>query len=142
MDIINKKIKTRHRPVDDDTSSDSEILDEVYSEAAVPHCACPATPVVVLYWLLEARAERYALHARVWLPLLAVPRPALMVAADRLSIPDARSVAYCGGWGVRRRITPTSTNITASQKEETASQLLSRRTMASTKAVCERSPHL
>ncbi|CAH0698229.1 unnamed protein product [Spodoptera exigua] len=60
----------------------------------------------------EARAERYAPYARVWfwsggeLPLLAVRRPALTMAGDRPLIPDAPSVACCGGWGVRRRIAP------------------------------------
>ncbi|KAF9802627.1 hypothetical protein SFRURICE_005532, partial [Spodoptera frugiperda] len=53
-----------------------------------------------------ARAERDAPHARVWfcsggeLPLLAVRRPALTVAGDRLAIPDARTVPR-DGWGVR-----------------------------------------
>ncbi|XP_047021421.1 phosphatase and actin regulator 3 isoform X5 [Helicoverpa armigera] len=32
MDVRHQKFKTRHRPVDDDTSSDSEIIDEVYSK--------------------------------------------------------------------------------------------------------------
>ncbi|KAF9798399.1 hypothetical protein SFRURICE_003045 [Spodoptera frugiperda] len=47
---------------------------------------------------LTARAERDAPHARVWfcsggeLPLLAVRRPALTVAGDRLAIPDARKL--------------------------------------------------
>ncbi|CAH0690236.1 unnamed protein product [Spodoptera exigua] len=44
-------------------------------EVAVPHCAYPATPAehqpyrapsVVVYWLFEARAERYALYVRAW----------------------------------------------------------------------------
>ncbi|KAF9804931.1 hypothetical protein SFRURICE_007834 [Spodoptera frugiperda] len=61
----------------------------------------------VVVWLFEARVERDAPYARVWLwsggelPLLAVRRPALTVAGDRHAIPDARSV-FCGGWGVRR----------------------------------------
>ncbi|CAH0699288.1 unnamed protein product [Spodoptera exigua] len=46
-------------------------------------------PSVVVYWLFEARAERYAPYARVWfwsgceLPLVAVRRPAFSVAGDR-----------------------------------------------------------
>ncbi|CAH0697521.1 unnamed protein product [Spodoptera exigua] len=58
------------------------------AEVAVPHCAYPVAPAehqpywaptVVVYWLFEARAERYAPYARVrWsgseLPLLAVRR--------------------------------------------------------------------
>ncbi|CAH0674178.1 unnamed protein product [Spodoptera exigua] len=92
------------------------------TNVAVPHCAYPATPAehqpfrapsVVVEWLFEARAERYAPYARAWfwsggeLPLLADRRPVLTVTGDRPSIPDARSVASCGYWGVRRRIAPS-----------------------------------
>ncbi|KAF9801792.1 hypothetical protein SFRURICE_014946, partial [Spodoptera frugiperda] len=58
-----------------------------------------------------ARAECDAPHAWVWiwsggeLPLLAVRRPALTVAGDRLAIPYARSVSR-DGWGVRMLPTP------------------------------------
>ncbi|CAH0698181.1 unnamed protein product [Spodoptera exigua] len=67
----------------------------------MPHCAYPATPAehqpfrapsVVVYWLFEVRAERYAPYARVWfwsggeLPLLAVRRSALTVTGVRLSL--------------------------------------------------------
>ncbi|CAH0698203.1 unnamed protein product [Spodoptera exigua] len=48
---------------------------KLWAEVAVPHCAYPATsaehqpyrsPSVVVYWLFEARAERYAPYARAW----------------------------------------------------------------------------
>ncbi|CAH0699120.1 unnamed protein product [Spodoptera exigua] len=47
----------------------------LWAEAAVTHCAYPATPAehqpyrapsVMVYWLFEARAKRYAPYARVW----------------------------------------------------------------------------
>ncbi|CAH0668745.1 unnamed protein product [Spodoptera exigua] len=62
----------------------------LWAKVVVPHCSYPATPAehqpfrarfVVVYWLFEARAERYAPYARAWfwsggeLPLLADRRP-------------------------------------------------------------------
>ncbi|CAH0697192.1 unnamed protein product [Spodoptera exigua] len=68
-----------------------------WADATVPHFACnrlnisPTGLRVMVYWLFEARTEFYAPYARVFfcsggeLPLLAVRRPALTVAEDRLS---------------------------------------------------------
>ncbi|KAF9799586.1 hypothetical protein SFRURICE_018773 [Spodoptera frugiperda] len=104
------------------------------------------------YWApsVVARAERDAPHARVWfwsggeLPLLTVRRPALTVAGDRRAIPDARSVSR-DGWGVRKFVLSTRpasslASMTASQKEETASQSPSLCTMACISAGRERAP--
>ncbi|CAH0691630.1 unnamed protein product [Spodoptera exigua] len=83
------------------------------SDAVMAFAHSIRAPSVVFEWLFEARAERYAPYARAWfwsggeLPLLADRRPVFTVAGDRPSIPDARSVASCGCWGVRRRIVPS-----------------------------------